>query len=108
MFFADEVRDPRALVPRIDEVEVSDRELQLAQTLIDTLKVEWNPARYADTYREELLRWISERRRSHREGTAAEIPTGRVEELMEALKASVEEAKKANKKAKKSERNRAA
>ena len=41
MFFGDEVRDPAALVPGLDGVEVDERELDLAVTLIDTLKTEW-------------------------------------------------------------------
>jgi DNA end-binding protein Ku len=102
MFFGDEVRDGRALVQDIDESEISERELQLAQTLIDTLKTEWDPSRYADTYRDELLRRIADKEPMRTvEPRAGEAPTGRVEELMEALKASVEEAKKAKRGAKK-------
>jgi DNA end-binding protein Ku len=94
LFFSDEVRDGRALVGGIDDIEVSDQELQLAETLIDTLKVGWEPSRYADTYRDELLRRIAEK-----SPTARPVETSpasaRIDELMEALVASVEEAKKA-------------
>ena len=102
MFFGDEVRDGRALVPGIDESKISDRELQLAQTLIDTLRTDWDPSRYADTYREDLLRRIAEKepKRAAKLG-APEARTGRVEELMEALKASVAEAKNTKSGAKK-------
>jgi DNA end-binding protein Ku len=98
MFFGDEVRDARALAPGVGDVEVSQRELQLAQTLIETLKIEWDPARYADTYREELLRRIAEKEPvvTHRD-RPPDVAGGRVEELMEALKASVEQAKKSKK-----------
>jgi DNA end-binding protein Ku len=98
MFFGDEVRDARALAPGVGDVEVSQRELQLAQTLIETLKIEWDPARYADTYREELLRRIAEKEPvvTPRD-RPPDVTSGRVEELMEALKASVEEAKKSKK-----------
>jgi DNA end-binding protein Ku len=96
MFFGDEVRDARALAPGVGEVEVSERELQLAQTLIETLKIDWDPARYADTYREELLRRIAEKEPvATLSDRLPEVTSGRVEELMDALKASVEEAKKA-------------
>jgi DNA end-binding protein Ku len=98
MFFGDEVRDARAFAPGVGDGEVSQRELQLAQTLIETLKIEWDPARYADTYREELLRRIAEKEPI---ATPRDRPpglmSGRVEELMDALKASVEEAKKSKK-----------
>jgi DNA end-binding protein Ku len=97
MFFADEVRDGRELVSRASGAEVSDRELQMAEMLIETLNTEWNPAAYADAYREELLRRISEKAPIE----AVEEPptkTPALEELMEALKASVEAAKKDKKK----------
>jgi DNA end-binding protein Ku len=98
MFFGDEVRDARALAPGIVDGEVSQRELRLAHTLIETLKTEWDPARYADTYREELLRRIAEKEPvvTHRD-RPPDVAGGRVEELMEALKASVEQAKKSKK-----------
>jgi DNA end-binding protein Ku len=94
LFFSDEVRDGRALVHGIDDIEVSEQELQLAETLIDTLKVGWEPSRYADTYRDELLRRIAEGSPIARPGETSPAKA-RIGELMEALKASVEEAKKA-------------
>jgi DNA end-binding protein Ku len=100
LFFGDEVRDPRSLLQGIDGIVVSERELGLAETLIKTLETEWDPAAYADTYREELLKKIAEKTPVEREEDrelAAEAPSHRAEELMEALKASVEAAKKAKK-----------
>lgn len=95
MFFGDEVRDPTALAPDLGGVEVDERELDLAVTLIETLKTEWDPAAYADTYREELLRLLAERAPTRR---AAEEPTrdaaSAVEELMVALRESVAAAKR--------------
>jgi DNA end-binding protein Ku len=100
LFFGDEVRDGRALAAGTDGIEVSDRELALAQTLVDTLNTEWDPSAYADAYREELLRRISEKTPvDHPEDAGVEpVASRRAEELMEALKASVEAAKKAKKK----------
>jgi DNA end-binding protein Ku len=99
LFFGDEVRDARALAPGAEGVEVSDRELQLAETLIQTLKTAWDPSAYADTYRDELLRRIAEKAPVGREHAEDAAPPGRrAEELMEALRASVEAAKKAKKK----------
>ena len=56
LFFGDEVRDGREVAPGVEGIDVSDRELQLAEALIETLKTEWNPAAYSDTYHEELLK----------------------------------------------------
>ena len=90
MFFGDEVRDPADLVPGLDGVEVDEPELDLAVTLIETLKTDWDPDAYADTYRDELLRILAERTPTKR---AAEEPAraagSAVEELMAALKDSV-------------------
>jgi DNA end-binding protein Ku len=99
LFFGDEVRDPAALAPALGGVEVEERELDLAVKLIEMLKTEWDPAAYADTYREELLRLLSEKtpaRRAMPEEMAAAPAAGgpsAVEQLMAALKESVEQAK---------------
>jgi DNA end-binding protein Ku len=95
MFFGDEVRDPADLAPDLDGVEVDERELDLAVTLIETLKTDWDPDAYADTYREELLRMLAERTPTKR---AAQEPSpaggSAVEELMAALRESVAAAKR--------------
>jgi DNA end-binding protein Ku len=95
MFFGDEVRDPAELAPDLDGAEVDERELDLAVTLIETLKTDWDPDAYADTYREELLRMLAERTPTKR---AAEEPSpaggSAVEELMAALRESVAAAKR--------------
>jgi DNA end-binding protein Ku len=96
LFFGDEVRDARTLAGDAASVEVSDQELQLAEQLIDTLGTVWNPAAYSDTYREELLRKIAEATPTTVTDVPASAPPAgsQVEALMDALKASVAEAKK--------------
>jgi DNA end-binding protein Ku len=106
LFFGDEVRDARRLAGDVHATAVSEAELDLAETLIDTLKTTWNPQAYADTYREELLERIAAKAPTdtpHEE--VARPPGGQVEALMDALKASVEAAKK---KPKRSTRKRTA
>jgi DNA end-binding protein Ku len=93
LFFGDEVRP----VPRRvkDAGEVADgRELDMAKQLVEMLAAEWEPSNFADEYREELLRIISERapERIEEERPA---PSSRIEDLMAALRQSVEEAKRA-------------
>jgi DNA end-binding protein Ku len=97
LFFGDEVRDGRALVTGVDGVDVSDQELQLAEMLIDTLRGDWDPARYSDTYREELLRRIAKKAPTTDRDPSPTPAKARIDELMDALKASVEEAKRAKK-----------
>ena len=90
MFFGDEVRDTADLAHDLDAVEVAERELDLAVTLIETLKTEWDPDAYADPYREELLGMLAERTPTTRPAEEP-APAGgsAVEELMAALKESV-------------------
>ena len=90
MFFGDEVRDAADLAADLDGVEIDERELDLAVTLIETLKTDWDPDAYADTYREELLRILAERTPTKRPAEEP-APAGgsAVEELMAALKESV-------------------
>jgi DNA end-binding protein Ku len=95
LFFGDEIRDPSALAD-LGGVRVEDRELDLAMRLIDTLATEWDPAAYSDTYREDLLRILSEKSPTApaaAEPAAAADGTSAVEELMAALRQSVEQAK---------------
>ena len=100
LFFGDEVREPAAVVPGVDTVDVSERELELAQRLIETLETEWDPNAYADTYREELLKLLAEKRPAREAAPLAERGVDEedrgsaVEALMAALRESVEVAKR--------------
>lgn len=93
LYFADEVRVPDVIAP--SAADPSDREVELAEQLVDVLATDWEPALYGDEYREELLRLIQEKTPVER---GSEEPTGParpgVDELMAALKRSVEEAKR--------------
>jgi DNA end-binding protein Ku len=95
LFFGDEVRDPSALAPGLDGVEVEEHELEMAVRLIEVLTTEWDPAAYADTYREELLRMLAEKTPTARapEPEPARRPPP-VMDLMAALKESVEASRK--------------
>lgn len=96
LYFGDEVRAPAEVLSPPDE-EVSERELRLAEQLVEMLATSWDPDRYADEYRDELLRLIAEKApvEAAESETETTAPPSRVEELMEALKRSVEEAKEA-------------
>jgi len=110
LFFGDEVRDVATLVPGLDAVEVGDRELELAERLVETLETTWNPDAYADTYREELLRMLAEKTPAEPPATASETAPAAgfaVEELMRALRESVEAAKQRTAPAKKRSRRAA-
>jgi DNA end-binding protein Ku len=93
MRFADEV------VPRqeIDDIpgagaEPSDRELRLATQMIDSLTTDWDPARYTDTYTDELRDLIEAKAKGKEITAEPDVePEGKVLDLMAALQASVEQ-----------------
>jgi DNA end-binding protein Ku len=97
MRFADEVvgvEDVEGL-PELDEP--SERELQLANQIIDGLTADWDPDQYTDSYTEELKALIEQKAAG---GDVLEQPDaeptdsgGQLVDLMAALEASVEAAK---------------
>jgi DNA end-binding protein Ku len=97
LFFGDEVRDVSRVVPAPESVRIDDRELRLAEDLIDMLATDWDPSAYADTYRQELLSLIASKtpaRAPEDEEAPAPAGTSGAEALMDALRRSVEEAKR--------------
>jgi len=98
LYFGDEVRAATDIVD-LPEAEATDRELTIAEQLVEMLATAWDPSRYSDEYREGLLRIIAEKAPVGTGGAAdgePSSPTARAEELMEILKRSVEEAKAKN------------
>jgi len=96
LYFGDEVRDAGALVGRLDPASVSQREIDISKQLVEALASEWDPSRFADEYREELLRMIAERtpeRIEEADEESAEDAGSRIKDLMETLRQSVEQAK---------------
>jgi DNA end-binding protein Ku len=93
MFWPDEIR--AAEFEELKQpVKLRPQEVQMAQALIESLAAEWNPEEFKDEYREALMR-IVEAKAAGEEIVAAEAPEeAKVVDLMEALKASVEAAKK--------------
>lgn len=94
LYFGDEVRDVGPLVDRLGRSAVTQREIEVSAQLVEALATEWEPSRFADEYREELLRMIAERTpRRIEEPVEPSEPGPGVEQLLDALKRSVEEAK---------------
>ena len=92
MYFADEIRPIDEIAPR--NVTVGKAELGMAADLIDRFTTTWKPDRYVDTYRARLLDVIRAKGKgkevSVEEAAEPEAP----EDLVEALRASVEAAKR--------------
>ena len=60
MVFHDEVINPEAIdeLPDDDEAQVSDREVDMAEQLINSLTADFEPEKYHDEYRERVLELI--------------------------------------------------
>ncbi len=97
--FPDEIRTPREMgvaAPGSKEAGLAAREISLAQKLIDGMTGPWEPRKYRDTYREDLLARIQEKVRNKEthtltEPSKAEKPRpAEVIDLMAVLKQSLE------------------
>ncbi len=94
--YAHELRDTEELEVPHGEAGVSERELEMAERLIEGMVGEWQPEKYADTYEKDVMELI-ERRVESGETEAVETPApkpaagGKVVDLMMLLKRSVEE-----------------
>jgi DNA end-binding protein Ku len=74
---------------------VTQREVDISKQLVEALASEWDPSRFADEYREELLGMIAERTPTQIEEPVepSEEAGSRIKDLMDTLRRSVEEAK---------------
>ena len=95
--YGHELRDWQDLdLPRGKE-GVSERELQMAERLVEGMVSEWDPDRYKDTYVEDMMALIKQRIKSGKTEEIDETPVERpaagakVVDLMALLKQSVEE-----------------
>lgn len=97
LFYPDEVRQ-QAMVPGLPgDIELSEKELTMAQQLIEQLTTAFDPTQYKDEYREQLEGLIRKKMEGETMKVAVEAPQAKVVDLMEALKASLDAAKKEKK-----------
>jgi DNA end-binding protein Ku len=96
MHHADEVADPAELdvSERLADVEVRDREVEMAEKLIDSLLTDFDPHCYPDEHRARVEAYLE----AKAEGQEVEMPTsdretGNVVDLVAALEQSLERAK---------------
>lgn len=89
----------------LSEAGVTEKELEIAQQLVEAMTSDWEPEKYEDEYREKLKKYIEER--AQQGGTRAlsaeqeEKTSGEIIDMMELLRASMEKAKSAGKGGKK-------
>lgn len=91
MFYADDIKE---LQRQYSQPNVSEQEMNMAKMLINSMDTPFDASKYKDEYQEKL-RELIETKISGKEVVATKSDgPGKVIDLMEALKASVEKAKK--------------
>jgi len=94
MLFADEVLSPDRLdeVAEAAEVKVTKRELDIAKQLVESLAGDFEPEKYSDTYRSQVLEMIERKAQGEEIAVqpAAEEVAAPAPDLMAALKASLD------------------
>jgi DNA end-binding protein Ku len=92
MYFADEIRKPES----VDAGgKLRSAEVEMARSLVDNLSDSFDPEKYDDTYRKELLDLLREKAETGEISSPAEEPEeAEVVDLMSALRESVERTKR--------------
>ena len=91
MFYADEIK---ALQRSYDKPQVSEQELNMAKLLINSMDTPFDPSQYKDEYQTRLRELIESKIAGRDIVAPQEEGPGKVIDLMEALRASVEKAQK--------------
>jgi len=96
LHWPDEIRPASELKGVDEDVEVNARELQMAKALVENLAEErFDPGRFQDDYHEALMEVVNAKVQGEEVISAPEVEAApAVMDLMEALKASVDQAKK--------------
>ncbi|MCG1030296.1 Ku protein [Virgibacillus halodenitrificans] len=97
--YPDEVRSVQDVPNVPEEVAVAKKELDTAKMLIDQLTAEFDPEKYKDEYRTALLDLIEDKKNNEQTTTVKDVSTRPAtatgaDNLMDALQASLERAKK--------------
>lgn len=91
MFFEDEIRDPSAELDDYPyEGDLADRDVEMAEQLIEAMSADWDPSEYHDRYRERVLELIAAKQRGDEVVATTEEPrSAEVVDLMAVLEQSV-------------------
>ena len=94
MFWPDEIRSTGGLdLPEGAEAKVRPKELDMARSLVENLADRFRPDSYTDAYRTALEELIERKMRGEKRNVKRRRAEPKVIDLMDALKASVEQAK---------------
>src|ERR687883_774664 len=106
MFYPDEVRNPAQLDGDIGAAKLQKAEVEMAKSLVENLSESFEPEKYDDTYRKELLDLIKAKAKGQELPEPKDEDDGEVVDLMQALRESVERTQKQAKQQKQSRRKK--
>ena len=90
LFFAEDVRSRAEIEEAVEETEVQEAELELAQQVISSLVGEFEPADFENEYRRDLRAMLEAKLAGEEIAMPEPVPETPVVDLMEALRRSVE------------------
>jgi DNA end-binding protein Ku len=94
MFWPDEIRSTRSLdLPEGRAAQPRSKELQMAEELVQNLSGRFDPAEYRDEYRTAIEELVERKMAGEERSAKRRKPEPKVIDLMEALQASVKQAK---------------
>jgi DNA end-binding protein Ku len=101
MVYSDEVNETDGIseLDGVAKIDVNDKELAMAEQLIESLSAQFEPSKFEDTYRNRVLDLIERKAAGETEIVSAPQPVSadKVVDLMAALEASVKAAKETRK-----------
>lgn len=90
MYYPDEIRQTAAIPERLAQVAVHENERKMAASLVNNLAAPFQPDKYHDEYRQGLLTAIHNKIAGQEVAVPEQPADGKVLDLMEALRRSVE------------------
>ncbi|MFF4351045.1 Ku protein [Streptomyces sp. NPDC001530] len=95
LHWADEIRDPHKEIDQLPgRTKLADRELKMAEQLIDSLSMDWDPEDFHDTFQEKVEELIKAKKKGETVEKAEQpAESTNVVDLMDALRASLDQAK---------------
>jgi DNA end-binding protein Ku len=104
MYYADEIRKPESVDGKTN---LRKAEVDMAKSLVENLSEPFEPGKYDDTYRKELLELIRAKAKGKKLPEPKDEEEGEVVDLMAALRESVERTKKQSRGGKRSRAKKA-
>lgn len=99
--YPDEIRRAENIPGLRDDIQISDKEMEMALQLVEQLTTTFDPEKYTDEYRERVKELVQNKVSGNEVKIAPEVPQTDITNLMEALQQSINETKSQKKQTRK-------